>query len=180
MGEAKRIAFDIAHPVHLIRVGERIFRVSLEAIRDKANAERKMFLEYDFAISEVEPSTQNQATAISQEPQKSQPGSAPKLEKILTALNDQPIGTVEMPLRAVVDGRPNVVQISTETKLFLFDPIARLVAFHMVTSDGRSIDLHLPLEEASAVRDSYFIVFVWDNSKGARLHVNDKFVGDGL
>lgn len=68
-GQAKEITFDVAHSVHLIRVGERIFRVSLESINDKANAERLMFFEYTFAVSEEEPTAENRAAAISQDAQ---------------------------------------------------------------------------------------------------------------
>jgi hypothetical protein len=43
-GEVREIPFDLAtHSVRLIRVGERIFRVSLESINDKADAKRLMF-----------------------------------------------------------------------------------------------------------------------------------------
>ncbi|MGA9055163.1 MAG: hypothetical protein WB763_01490 [Terriglobia bacterium] len=39
-GKSKVITFDFEHPVRFIRVGERIFRVSLESVRDKASKVR--------------------------------------------------------------------------------------------------------------------------------------------
>jgi hypothetical protein len=179
MGRAQNITFDVAQPVRLIRVGERIFRVSLEAVRDKANASQPMFFEYEFAISEEEPTAENRAVAISRDtlPQPRYPAA---VEQILTAMKDLPVGTLELRLPQVANGNPNIARISAGTKSFLFDPTARVVEFRMTTSAGKAVDLHLPLEKTAIPDGSYFIAFVWDNSKGGRLHVNDKFAGDGV
>jgi hypothetical protein len=64
-----KITFDVTHPVQLIRVGERIFRVSLEDIHDKTTPERIFWFQYEFAISEVEPNAENRAAAITQKTQ---------------------------------------------------------------------------------------------------------------
>jgi hypothetical protein len=179
VGQASRITFDTTNPARFIRVGERIFRLSLESVRDNANAERTMSFEYEFAISEEDPTEENRAAAISQEAKKPPQSGGSYVEKILASMNSQPVGTLELQLREIVDGQPNVVQLSTGTKLFLFDPIARVVVFRMVTISGRSVNLRMPLEKPAA-GGRHFVAVVWDTSKGARLHVNDKFIGDGL
>jgi len=139
-----------------------------------------MFFEYEFAISEEDQTVENLRAAITQESQHlPQSGYPSVVENLLTAMKNQPIGTITLRLHEVVDGRPNVVYLSTGTKLFMFDPIARVVVFHMMTSSGRSVDLHLPLEKP-APDGLYFIALVWDTSKGARLHVNDRVADDGL
>jgi hypothetical protein len=147
--------------------------VSLENIRDKKTPDRIFWFEYEFAISEVEPTAENRASAITQESLNAAEvefwfrGYPDYVEKLLTAMKNQRIGTIELRLLPVVDGRPNVVQLSAGTKAFLFDPTAHIVRFHMVTDAGRSVDLHLPLEPPTTFDGCYFLAFVWDNSKGA-------------
>jgi hypothetical protein len=63
---SKKITFDTDHPDHLIRVGNRVFEVSLKNIIDKKTPDRIFWFEYDFAISEVDPTPKNPADAISQ------------------------------------------------------------------------------------------------------------------
>jgi hypothetical protein len=58
------IQFDHEHPVHLIGVGDRIFRVSLESSTDNRDSTCAFCFEYEFAISEAEPSPENRAAAI--------------------------------------------------------------------------------------------------------------------
>jgi hypothetical protein len=101
------------------------------------------------------------------------------IEKALVAMNKQPVGTIALRLHELVQGRPNIVRLRAGTKSFLFDPVSRTVVFRMVTSAGRSVDLSLPLGKPTTDR-RHFIALVWDISKGARLHVNDKFTSDGL
>jgi hypothetical protein len=139
-----------------------------------------MFLEYEFSVSEEDQSTGHRAEAITQEGQKPpQPGSASLIEKLLTVLETQPVGTIAMRLQDFINRRPNIVQFSTRTKSFLFDPISRVAVFHVTTPAGRSVDLRLQLEKPAA-DGLYFIALVWDVSKGARLHVNDKVARDGM
>jgi hypothetical protein len=119
--------------------------------------------------------------AITQESQKpsAERTNSSSIERALLALNNQGIGTIELRLHEAVQGRPNIVRLRAGTKSFLFDPVSRIVVFRMVTSAGRSVDLRLPLARPAA-DGRYFIALVWDISKGARLHVNDKFTSDGL
>jgi hypothetical protein len=177
------IGFDIAHPVQLICVGERIFRVSLESVKDKANATAKivMFFEYEFAISEEAPTAENRTDAISLEtpPSTPRPSQSPEVEKLVSAMRELPVGTIEMQLQALVNGQPNFVRLIGGTKSFFFDPIAGEAVVHMATNADKSINLRLPLI-TPAPNGRYYIAFVWDNSKGARLHVNDKYISDGL
>jgi hypothetical protein len=179
-GQAQTIAFDLdEHHIRLVRVGERIFRISLESIHDKADADRSMFLEFEFAISEEDNNAENLAAAITQVPQKPPQPDHQEVPDLLTAMDSVPIGAVSFRVSEVVDGRPNVVQLSAQTKSFLFDPIARAVTFRMKTNAGRSVNLHLPLG-TTPTNGSHFIMFVWDVSQGAYLYVNDKSVSDGL
>jgi hypothetical protein len=185
VGPAQRITFDDTHGVHLIRVGERIFRVSLEDRRDKTTQGQIFSFEYEFAISEVEPTAENLAAAVTQ----GNPNSADielwvrgypdYVQKLLIAMRDQTIGTIELDIPSLVAGRPNIMELSAGTKSFLFDPTAHLVRFHMVTDAGRSVDLHLPFGSPEP-DGNYFVAFAWDNSKGARLHLNDKVSADGV
>jgi hypothetical protein len=91
------IWFDIGHPVRLIRVGDRVFRVSLESVKDKADVTAKimMFFEYEFAISEEEPTAENRAAAISLET----PPAAPQSQILNTIQNEtarnSPQGSLE-------------------------------------------------------------------------------------
>ena len=70
IGPQRRIPFDLQHPVQLLRVGNRIFRVRLTDIRDRnirTNTQNTTFwFEYEFAISEEELTADNLAAAISQ------------------------------------------------------------------------------------------------------------------
>ncbi len=174
------ITFDSTHSSRLFLIGERLFRVSLVDIRDKSNAEHQMFLQYEFAISEEDVTPENRAAAIVQ----GQPVAQGRVENsvaenLLKALNTQPIGTIELRLRDVIDGKPNTVQLIAGSKAFVFDPVAKLVVFRMVTSQGKSVNLQLHIKQP-AKDGRYFVVFPWDVSKGAQLHLNDKYVADGL
>jgi hypothetical protein len=105
--------------------------------------------------------------AITQDSQKpsAQRTNSSGIEKALVALNNQGIGTIELRLHEVVQGRPNIVRLRAGTKSFLFDPVSRIVVFRMLTSAGRSVDLHLPLGKPAADgRD--FIALVWDMLEG--------------
>jgi len=179
VGQAQRITFDIEHPTRLIRDGEHIFRISLVSVADNSDRDRSMFLEYEFAVSEVDNNAENLAAAITQEQHVHPRPGDQEVQDALTAMDSLPVGTITLRLREVVDGRPNMVQLSAHTKSFLFDPIARVATFRMRTNAGRSVNLTLPLGVTSA-DGRYFIAFVWDVSKGARLHVNDTSVDDGL
>jgi hypothetical protein len=182
-GPVKTIEFELGNPVRFVRVGERIFRVSLESVRDKSNSEYAMFLEYEFAISEEDQNPENLAAAITQDAQNPALPSPPRAARggadLIAAMDSLPVGTISLRLRESVDGKPNVVQMRAATKLFSFDPTSHTVNFRMKTTDGKSVDLHLPIVKKAA-EDSHFVTFVWDNSKGARLHIDDKVTRDGL
>jgi hypothetical protein len=75
-GPMKWITFDLAHPAHLIEVGDRIFQVQLTSIDDKTTAQSPR-MEYSFAISEVEPTAENKANAITQNESSATPSDTP-------------------------------------------------------------------------------------------------------
>jgi hypothetical protein len=182
IGQAQRITFDATHPTRFVTVEGRIFRILLVSVNDKADTKHKMFFEYVFAISEEEPTAENRAAAISQdqEPQTPVPSTYPSdVERLLAAMRDNPVGTIEFWLPPAIDGRPNVTQLSAGTKWFLFDPVAKLVVFHMITNEERVVEIRLPLEGPSP-NGNYYCAFVWNNSTGGRLHLNDRFIGDGV
>jgi len=197
VGQAQPITFDQEHQIRLIRVGERIFRIRLVHATDKSNADTAMFLEYTFAISEEDNNAENLAAAITLEQPKGQspadsahgylqPQGPPRPDdeearNLLTvAMDSQPAGTIVLRLRAVVNGQPNVWQLSAQTKSFRFDPIARVVTFRMKTNALRPVNLHLPLGTTPFTNGYYYVVFAWDVSAGARLCVNYESVSDGL
>jgi hypothetical protein len=181
-GPAKSITFQVSAPVRFIRVGERIFRVSLESVRDKSSSGNGL-LEYEFAISEEDQTPENLAVAITQEVQQSAPQSpktkAPKgPEALIAAMNSLPVGSIGLRLLESINKQPNVVQLTADTKLFVFDPISRVALFRMKTSAGRQVGLHLALEKVA--KDSHYVGVSWDNSKGAMLFVDGKAAYDGL
>jgi hypothetical protein len=195
LGNAQRITFDSAHRVQYFLADKRLFRVSLEAIRDESGSKTKVpLIEYEFAISEEEPSAINRGITVIRQPSQPTPpqtratGAFPappdEIQTILTDMRDRAVATMILILPTTTfDGRPNVVLLSAGTKLFLFDPTAQEVIFHMKTNAGKSIDLHLPLGtpiERGPLKGQYAIAIVWDNSKGGRLHVNKEVSADGI
>lgn len=172
------IKFDFLHPVELIRVGERIFRVALVSATDKADAKAKivMFFEYEFAISEEEPTAENRTAAISLET----PLQSASTDSWTFAEMNKPIGKIRLQIPGTVNGKPNLVNLRAGTKAFLFDPTLGVVRFYMATNAGKSVDVRLLLSRAPAAAAGYSIAFAWDNSKGASLRVDDKSTSDGL
>jgi hypothetical protein len=191
-GPGRSIRFDMNNRAHLLRAGDRIFRVSLENIRDMSNAKADLLsIEYDFAVSEEDLTDENRAAAITQdEPEPSVPAVAavrapagprpPELrERMRNALATQAIGTITAKWFEAIGGKPNRIEVSAPTKSVLFDPIGRVVAFCVVTDAGRNVTLRLTPKELPA-NEPHFVALVWNDSKGARLHVDDQMTNDGL
>lgn len=192
LGKTVNLHFTNKAPVHYIRVGERIFRISLESVHDRASDNVAMSFEYTFAVSEEDPTADNRRLALTQEsvlakhdassPQK-QTEPAPfgdaAIENILAAMKKWPVGNFELRLPETVNGQSHTVRLAAGTKLFVFDPITRTATFQMKTASGKHVDLQLPLKEPSPDGRHYLLVF-WDLAKGAKLSVNGKSVADGL
>jgi hypothetical protein len=79
------------------------------------------------------------------------------------------VGSINMTLREVVNGKTNVVEISTPHGHFLFDPVRKIISF------GRTIEkdkttLSLPILERA---DGKHMVFLsWDDSRGGMLSID--------
>jgi hypothetical protein len=173
IGPSRNIQFDAAsNQSHLLRVRDRVFRVTLESIKDKREPGYLMFFEYVFGISEEDSTPETRRRAISSD------DFGPDL--VLRPLREYPQGTIELKLRETVNNQPNIVRFQAGQKAFLFDPVARQLSFQMTTANGRLINLQRPLDTRTDAGGRHLIVLVWDETKGAQLWIGGQVIKEGL
>lgn len=154
----------------LVRVGDRVFRLTLKDIKDKSDATHAMFLAYTFLITEEEASFRNRRTAVSIDDY----GFKPLVEEFRA----QPRGTLTMRLHESLNGRPNAILVRGGEKELLIDSEHRVVHFKMRIESGRQVDLELNLGTDS--KAAHYVGMSWDEAKGAYLFVDGQLKRDGL
>lgn len=158
---------------NLVKVASRIFLVRLEEIKDRATREIPMHFEYTFALSESDPTFENQRRAITADD-----FGAPQF---ISAFRDFPQGTIEIRnFRETADSKPNRILMRAGGKIFWCDPSEGLVSFRMSTAAGRSIGLQGQLDRAPEHKDRHFMAVSWDETKGAFLFIDGHLLSDGL
>lgn len=144
------------------------------------NADRDFFSSFLFRIppSQLTPGTV--IDPISADEPETVPNNQQRLTEIVGGLSI-PAGTYETVIpEQRDDNKPNFVNIYEPEgeKLLQFDPVKRIVSFSMTTTSGRRISLRLAMQPTRS--RTHVIHFIWDNSKGAALAVDGKYISDGL
>ncbi len=90
-------------------------------------------------------------------------------EKVVSFFeSDSPNGTIHLALNEIPNEQPKLGILVSDRKLFVFNPIKRLVYFMVRKTSGEISDLQLPLRDSQ----EHDIVVAWDYQKGVTLEVD--------